>query len=196
MAWNCRGLLLPVVVAMLACGCAAPYYFDLQGEVPEGTAGVKIDKVLLIDPVAISETYRDYRIVIRESPFRVEYAGSASWSRTPDELIEEAVIRFWGRRSVFRKIGTHEDVDDHDLTMKIRVEAIEKCRVGKRWHARLALDMEIVDSQSDATLLRHSFDRREPLAGRKTRLMPEKVSRILHEELMRIESRLRQGGAG
>ncbi len=189
-----HGFFLLAVVAMLAGGCAGPYYFDLQTEIPEGRGKVKIDKVLLIDRIAISETYRDYRIVIRESPFRVKYGYFDLWTRSPEELIEDAVARFWAKRSVFRKVETYGSGDDHDLVMKTRVEAIEKCLVGSKWHARLALDVEIADPENGAVLLSHSFDRREMLEGKKTSLVPAKISMILHEELMKIERKLLKGG--
>jgi ABC-type uncharacterized transport system auxiliary subunit len=191
-----KGILLLAVAVLLAGGCAGPYYFDLQADVPARRGMTQVDKVLRIDRITISETYRDYRIVVRESPFRVKYAWFASWSRSPDELIGDAVLRFFGKRSVFRKVETIESGDDHDLEMRIRVEAIEKCLVGRRWHARLALDVEIVDPESGALLLGHSFDRRERLEGKKTRLVPGKIAMILHEELLKIEGRLLKTGSG
>lgn len=181
---------------LFAGGCAAPYTFDLQTEIPAGRGEAKIGKVLLVDRVTSNETYRDYRIVVRESPFRVKYAGFASWSRTPDELIGDAAVSFFGKRAVFRKVETYESGGEHDLVMTMRIEAIEKCRVGKIWHARLALDVEIADPESGAVLLSHSFDRKVPLEGKKTRLVPAKISMILQEELMKIEAGLLKQGSG
>jgi ABC-type uncharacterized transport system auxiliary subunit len=175
---------------LLFCGCSGPYYYDLQTGIPASQGQTRIDKVLLIDRVAINETYRDYRIVCRESPFRVKYANSACWSKSPDELIEDAVAGYWRKRSVFRKVAACEDAGEPDWTMKIRVEAVEKQLFERKWHARLALDLEIVDSRSDAVLLSHSFDRKAVLEGKRNRLLPGKISLILNEELMKIEAAL------
>jgi ABC-type uncharacterized transport system auxiliary subunit len=179
---------------LLAGGCAGPCYFDLQTGTAPGGGGVRIDKVLLVDRVDINETYRDYRIVVRTSPFRVQYAASASWSRTPDELVEDAVAGFLAKRSVFRKVETFDSGGEHDLELKIRIEAIEKRLVGRVWHARLALGMEVVDAESGTVLLSHSFDRQVPLEGNKIRLVPEKISMILREELLKVEAGLAKVG--
>ena len=192
MASTRRHLVTLAGMILLFSACSGPYYFDLQTEIPASREKTKIDKVLLIDRVLINETYRDYRIVCRESPFLVKYANFAYWSKSPDELIEDAVARYWRNRSVFRKVAAYEDAGEPDWTMKTRVEAVEKCLVERKWYARLALDMEIVDSRNDAVLLSHSFDRKADLEGKKNRLVPGKISLILNEELMKIEAELRE----
>jgi ABC-type uncharacterized transport system auxiliary subunit len=178
------------LVFLWACG--GPYYFDLQTAIPENQGGLKIDKVLSVEDVEINETYRDYRIVYRDSPFQVKYYNFVSWSKTPDELIEDAVIDFWKKRSVFKKVSTYGSADDSDWTMRIRINAIEKCYFQKNWYVRLALDAEIVDAKNNGIMLIHSFDRKMRLAGKKIRYVPEIVSKILHEELLKIEAKLQK----
>ncbi len=175
---------------LLISACSGPYYYDLHTEIPASPGKIKIAKVLLIDRIAINETYRDSRIVCREAPFQVKYATVAYWSKSPDELIEDVVARYWRKRSIFKKVATYGDDGEPDWTMKIRVEAVEKCRVERKWYARLALDVEIVDSRNDAVLLNRSFDRQASLEGKKNRLLPGKISLLLNEELMEIEAEL------
>ena len=171
-------------------GCHGPIYFDLQTEIPENQRGLKLDKVLLMEDVEINETYRDYRIICRESPFQVKYHNFMSWSKTPDELIKDATFLFWTKRAIFKKVNTYNSGDDPDLTMRMRINAIEKCYVQKNWYARLALDAEINDSKNNETMLLHSFDRKMKLAGNKIGHVPEIVAKILHEELMIMEEKL------
>ena len=173
--------------------CSGPHYFDLQTEIPEKQGDFKLAKVLAVEDVEINETYRDYRIVYRDSPFQVKYYNFASWSKTPDDLIEDAVIDFWKKRALFKKVNANGYGDDSDWTMKIRIGAIEKCYVQKEWYVRLALETEIVDSKNDESLLIHSFDRKTRLAGKKIRYVPEMISKILHEELLKIEAKLLKG---
>jgi ABC-type uncharacterized transport system auxiliary subunit len=177
-------------VFLFAAACGGPCYFDLQTDVPEKQGGLMLDKVLLVEDAEISETYRDFRIVCRESPFQVRYHNSASWSRSPDELIEEAVVHFWKKRAVFKKVNTVGSEDDPDWVMRMRVNVIEKSLIQKKWQARLAMDVEIVDPESEKTILAHSFDRKLALGKNKIRLLPDKASMILHEELLKIEAKL------
>jgi ABC-type uncharacterized transport system auxiliary subunit len=177
-------------MVLLFTGCGGLHYYDLQTETPAGPGGIKIDKALLVERITINETYRDYRIVCRESPFLLKYANFASWSKSPDELIEDAVVRFWRKRSVFKKVTAYEDAGEPDWTLKTGVEAVEKILVAGKWHARLALDWEIVDARNGNVLLSRSFDRQESLEGKKNRLVPGKISLILNQELMKLEAEL------
>jgi ABC-type uncharacterized transport system auxiliary subunit len=187
-----RVFLLVSLVAFIGA-CSEPCYFDLQTEIPENRGDLKLDKVLLIEDAEINETYRDYRIVYRDSPFQVKYYTFALWSKTPDELIQDAVFNFWKKRAIFKKVNTGGSEDDSDLIMRIRIGAVEECYMHKDWYARLALDAEMVDAKNHITLLTHSFDRKMRLAGKKIRHVPEMLSKILHEELLKIEAKLLKG---
>ena len=184
---------LLTIIFLLFGGCGGPSYFDLQTEITENQGGFQLDRILLIDDVEINETYRDQRIIYRESPFQVKYYNFVLWSKTPDELIKDAVIDFWKKRAIFKKVNAFGSEDDADLTMRIRIDAVEKCYVQKNWYVRLALDAEIVDAKNNGILFIHSFDRKTRLAGKKIRYVPEMISKILHEELLKIEAKLLKG---
>lgn len=186
-----RSLMLAASLLLLG-GCGRPYYFDLQPEFPAGVSGAKLDKVLRVEDVGISETYRDFRIVCRVSPHAVRYLGSASWSNSPDELIGDAMVLYWSRRALFKLVLAPDAEGDADWVMRARVNAVEKRLKGKKWQARLAMDVEIADAESGKLILSHSFDRSAPLAGSRAADLPEALSRILMEEMQRLEGLLRQ----
>ena len=185
------GVLLLAGMVLFFWGCGSPYYFDLQSEFPGRQGNVMLDKVLLVEDVEINETYRDFRIVSRESPFQVRYHRSASWSKPPDELIEDMVALFWKQRMIFKKVNTYGSGEDPDWTMKIRIGAIERFRVLKKWYARLALELEIMDAKNNEPLLTHSFDRKLAMGRNRLRLLPERIAQILQEELLKVEEKIR-----
>ncbi|MBU4404493.1 MAG: ABC-type transport auxiliary lipoprotein family protein [Candidatus Aminicenantes bacterium] len=189
-------LFLAATFLLLVWACGGPNYFDLHLENPENPGGLKLDKVLLIEDVEINQTYQDQRIVYRESPFQVKYYNFMLWSKPPNDLIEDAVVDFWRKRSVFKKVNVYGSGEDADLTMRIKIDAIEKYYFQKNWYARLAMDMEIVDVESRETVLRHSFDQKMILKVKKVRALPEKISEILHNELLKIEAKLQRGNTG
>lgn len=189
---KCLFPLLPAVLGLVLSCCAMPRYFDLQADAPQERARMTIDKTLAIDRVEINETYRDYRIILRDSPFRVKYANVAQWSKAPDDLIVDAVLSFWRGRALFKKITAWDSPVEPDWIMRIRIEALEKYRVGRRWQARLAMAIEIAEPEEDLILLAHAFDRRLELGGKRDRLLPEAISRILREELLKVEATLLQ----
>ncbi len=176
--------------------CAAPYYFDLQSELPKKEHGWQLDKTLMVENVEANEIYRDPRIVCRDKPFRVKYHNRALWSESPDNLLEDAVALFLSQQGIFRKITRYGSSGDPDWEMKIRLNAVERSDIGKQWHARLAMDIEIAYFTTNETVLTHSFDRKSALEKKDIRLLPEKILQILHEELLKVEAKLRAGHTG
>ena len=163
-------LLAGFLLSVWACG--GPYYFDLHLENRENPYVTKLDKVLLIEDVEINQTYQDQRIVYRESPFQVKYYGFRLWSKSPDDLVEDAVVDFWRKSGIFKKVNVYDSGDDADLTLRMKINAIEKIYFQKNWYARLAMDMEIVDSENKQTIVSHSFDQKMLLKTRQSPLSP------------------------
>ena len=128
--------LLPAGIFLLVWGCASPRYFDLQTGIPENRAGGRLEKVLLIEDAGINDTYRDCRIVCRESPFQVTYANFSSWSKTPDALIEDAVVLYWKQRAVFTKVDTAGNGDDPEARARGRGRTRRAPRCGCPWSRR------------------------------------------------------------
>ena len=75
--------------------------------------------------------------------------------------------------------------------MNVKIDAIEMYRVDKKWFARLGLYIEIVDAEKEHIILTHSFDRQEPIKGKKVEYLPQKISAILEEELLILEEKLK-----
>lgn len=186
-----RRVWLPVIVLWFSWACGGPAYFDLHLDHPENQGAFRMDKVLRIEDAEINPTYRDQRVVCRESPFQVKYSNFTLWSRPPDDLVEDVVVDFWRKSRIFKNVGAYGDGGDADLSLRMKIEAIERYRDQDGWYARLAMDMEIVHADDGDAVLRHDFDRKLKLGRNKARDLPEKISQILHGELLKIAARLR-----
>ena len=183
---------LPVMVVLIFhLGCEGPRYYDLNFEPPGFLADFTLEKVLQMEDVEANHTYHSTRMVYRESQFRVKYAGSESWAKSPTDLIETAATIFWRRSGIFKKVNGYYSRGESDWTLKIQLNAIEMVRRDKRWLARLALDMEIFDTEDETTILLHSFDRSRELRGKKFDRLPQKITEIMHEELLKVAEKLR-----
>ena len=55
--------------------------------------------------------------------------------------------------------------------------------MGKNSWAHLEMSMDLIDSQTRRSVVSHSFDRKEPLKGRKMESLIALLSRILGEEM-------------
>lgn len=179
-----------ILILILLAGCGGPYYFDLHLE-PDGREGrVKIDKILFIEDLNSSEAYWRQSIVFRKAPYLMEYYLFKQWAKSPGELIKDAVILFYKNSYTFKKVIKGYTSIDPDISMRIYIYSLEMVKSGKGWYAHLALDLEFVDKRTEKVLTTHSFDRKEKIKGKKARYLPEKISMILREELVKAADKL------
>lgn len=179
-----------ILTLILLTGCGGPYYFDLNLGPAERGDKVKIDKVLFVEDINSSETYWTQRMVFRKDPYELEFFSYRMWAKSPSELVEDAVVLFYRNSSTFRKVTEEYSSIDPDITLKINVYSLEMLKYKKKWYGRLALDLEFIDKKSEKVILACSFDRKERIKGKKARYLPEKISQILREELVKAADKL------
>lgn len=185
-----RTLFCLILIITMLSGCGGPYYFDLNlGPVEKGDK-IKIDKILFVEDINSSETYYRQSIVFRKAPYRVEYYLFRQWAKSPSDLIEDAVVLFYRNSSTFRKVTEGYSSIDPDITLKINIYSLEMLKLKKKWYGHLALDLEFIDKKSEKVIMAYSFDRKERIKGRKAIYLPEKISLILREELVKAADKL------
>jgi len=73
--------------------------------------------------------------------------------------------------------------------MKIKIDSLEMIQKKKKWFAHLSLDIEIINI-NNKTILTHTFDREKRIKSKKAKYIPQKISEILQEELLKIVKKL------
>jgi len=179
------------LLAVLA-GCSAPRYFDLQIESGEPGKPPAIDRVLRVEDIRNNEILYDRRMVVRKNDYRLQYLPWDNWAKTPGELIQDTVIQYYKNGRFFARVSDEYASVEPDLVMRIGIDALEMIRSDRRWFARLALDIELVDARTEKSVLDHAFDRRLEIRTKNARLLPGKISRMLKEELDAVVRALRQ----
>jgi len=183
---------LLTVFLLLLWACGGPYYFDLYIKPQNNLTSLKIPKVLLVEDVETNETFWHQRMAYRSSPYQIKYFTFKQWAKRPGELIKDTIVHFYKNSSLFKKVIARFSTIEPDITMKINIDALEMSYQKKNWFAHLALDIEIIDAKNEKIILTHFFDRKKRLKGKKTRYVPEKISEILQEELLKIVKKLNQ----
>lgn len=183
--------LVPAFIFIFLYGCGGPYYFDLYLGPAQPVGKVKIDKILLVDDINSNEVYWTQRMVFRNSPYQVEYFTFKQWAKRPDELIKDAVVHFYRNSSLFNKVIEDYSSIEPDIILKINVYALEMSRNDKEWYAHLAMDLEVFYRETKEIIVTYSFDRKEKVKGKKARYIPEQISWILKEELIKVSEKLK-----
>lgn len=183
-----------VLIVIFLGGCmTSPYkrYFQLKLPVGESRGLTPIDRVLLIKRVKVERIYDDYRLVYRESPFELNYYSYSFWIKKPGELIRDTVVEFLTKNNVFKRVIRQFSEGTPQWTMQARVITMEEVDAVRVWYARLAMEIEIRDFESNRLILLHTFNRTETLKDKKTYLVPMEISHILHQELVKVIGKLK-----
>jgi len=182
--------LLILIGLICMTGCGGPYYYDLHVDPADNNRSFQSEKILKVEDVESIQIYWHSGIVIRSSPYKIKHEVYRHWAKTPGELVKDAIIYYYRNNSLFRGVVSDYSLMDPDIIMRVKIEAIEMCRVDKKWFARLGLYIEISDAEKEEVLLTHSFDRQKPIRGKKVEYLPPKISEILEEELLILEEKL------
>lgn len=175
-----------VPIALLLTGCfgsqTAKRYFEIKPPVVENPLQ-KTERRILIEPVTTSGIYDDFRIVYRVSPYQINYYSYDFWAKKPARMIHSAIFHFLQTCGGFDRIDEMVAPENPDVIFKSKLNAIEEIDGGAVWYARLALELEMTDYKTGATIIKHSFDRRRALPKRDIVLFPKMISEILEQEL-------------
>ena len=180
------------VLWLVAWACADPHYFDLYIKPHKNEHRAKINKILLVKDIRTNEAFWHQRMVYRQSAYKVRYFPLEQWVKRPGELIKDTIIQYYKNSLFFTRVIGENSAIEADIVMRVIIDSLEMLYKDKQWHAHLALDIEFVDVKSEKTFLSHSFDRKMRIKGKKARYVPEKISMILQEELMKIIEKLQK----
>ncbi len=186
-----KKIIMLTVLLLVAWACAGPHYFDLYIKPNKNETTVKINKILQVKDIRTNEAFWHQRMVYRQSAYKVRFFSFEQWVKRPGELIKDTIIQYYKNSSLFTQVIGEDSAIEADIVMRIIIDSLEMFYEEKQWYAHLALDIEFVDVKSEKTFLTHSFDRRMRIKGKKPKYVPEKISMILQEELMKIFEKLK-----
>jgi len=179
-----HALILTAILVLGGCfSTPAKRYFQIVPQDKDALPHPTVGKILYIEPVRTDPLYDDYRIIYRVSPYELKYYTTVFWAKKPDALFREAIWDYLGRKEGFTRIMLDVLQGDPEIVLRSSVRLIEEIDNPDVWFGRLAMDLEFLEFRSGRSIVKHSFDRRLPLEGRKSRYLPGIISAILVDEL-------------
>jgi ABC-type uncharacterized transport system auxiliary subunit len=177
-------LLIFLAASLWACFSASPdkTYLQLHLEAAGAPPSV-FDKALFIDRIVVDELYDDFRIIYRVTPFEINYYAYSFWAEKPARMVRDTLEHYFVEKKTFRRILPDATRGEPDWILRSTIHAIEEIDAVTSWSARLAMELEMVEAKTGATLAARRFDRREPIGRKDVAAVPPVLSRILVEEL-------------
>jgi len=184
-------LLFAFSILWAACFTAGPpkKYYEIHLEA--GPGGEPFTASLLIDRLEIDSLYDDFRIIYRVSPFEINYYGYHFWADKPSKLLRSSLIQFLEKTRLFPLLVLEPLKAKADWAFRWTVYRMEEVDEAASWFARLSMKIEVADVKSEKVLASRTFDRREPMSKKDVGELPDKLSKILIEELRALFAELR-----
>lgn len=181
------GLLLLFVLFGFGCmSSPAKRYYQIY--LPENldVSTIEIGKTLYIDRVESKQFYDNFEIVYRNSPYHINYYSYDFWAEKPGQLIRDSIYEYFKKNRNFVAIYRDLISGNPDLILKARIRAIEEEDHEDAWYARLSMEIEISDFETEEVLVSHEFEELRKLPEKDISHLPVVISQILEEELILI----------
>lgn len=136
-------------------------FFVLAVDPLEKTTGRILPGLVRVASMDTASTYDKFQIVVRESPYQLQYSDLNVWAVKPGRMVSDAMA------SALRDAGSFDAVTRElgerrpDYTMAGDLLAIEVYNSGDAWFAHLAISMAFTRFSDGQVLWTYNFDRRK-----------------------------------
>jgi ABC-type uncharacterized transport system auxiliary subunit len=190
-----RKLILLIYTALLITGCltrapeATRYYLldypsDTEIDLPGN--GPFNDKSCTITSVDVNPAYSSHQIAIREHSHEIKYFALNIWAVRPEQSLTNMMTEFFKNHKVFESVHLSTLNTETDFTLGATVYNLEVVQESRDYYARLNVEYQLKDHQSNQIVYDHRADKRVLLDDRNLNLFAAAISEIYVEELAKF----------
>jgi cholesterol transport system auxiliary component len=163
-------LILVAVGFAAGCGASRPVkYFAL--EVPETatvaqSSAAQYPVSLLVTRVAATHLYRDDRLVYGINAEELGTYEYARWAEPPVDMIQDSLIASLRSTKQFRSVSAVASNLRGDYLVRAHLQALDEVEQ-PQLAARFAMEIDLYDPKSGATVWSDSYSHDQPVQGKK-----------------------------
>jgi len=178
-----------VVVTAAGCGAARPvkyYQLTVPGDMttPSGVNAFPI--TLMVGPLTGSHLYRDDRIVYSSGEAMGTY-DTHRWSSPPTEMMQEVLFRELRASGKFKTVNTLRSNARGDYILNGRLYDFKEVS-GSAFVARVAVEYELRDTKTGATVWSHYFSHDEPVSGKDLNAVAAAIDRNVQGIVAQVQA--------
>ncbi len=161
----CRWLL---AAAFAAASCSLPRVHYYTMEIPHASPGTRpvIARHITIQRFQSEPVLRDDRIWYRVSPNEVGFYEYHRWVGPPADLVTDYFTHRLKDSGTYSGVSAFKNGAQSDFILQGRVHHFEEVDRGKEVFASVALEMELLETKTRASIWRGEADCSHPLASR------------------------------
>ncbi len=178
-------------VALLAAGCGAArpvkyYQLTVPGDMTTSSDANALPITLLVGPLTGSHLYRDDRIVYSSGETMGTY-DSHRWASPPTELMQEVLFRELRASGKFKTVNTLRSNARGDYILSGRLYDFKEV-TGNAFAGRVAVEYELRDMKTGATVWSHYYSHDEPVSGKEVGAVASAIDRDVQGIVSQVQA--------
>ena len=163
-------LIVAFVLAIILTGCGAArpskyYQLTVPGVRNAAQAGDPLPCTLLVGPLLASHLYREDRIVYSSAGEQMGTYEYQRWAEPPTEMIQMVLVRELRTSGRYKAVYAQRSTSNGDFLIRGRLDDFKEVSGGTIL-AKVALELEMRDLKSGATVWTHYYSHDEPVGGK------------------------------
>src|ERR1700730_18002406 len=155
--------------ALLSSGCGAArpikyYQLTVPGDMTQTSEANALPVTLLVGPLGGSHLYREDHIVYSTPGENMGMYDSQRWAEPPTEMMQEILFRELRASGRYRTVNTLRSNARGDFILQGRLYDFKEVSTNPLV-ARVAVEYELRDMKSGATVWSHYYSHDEPAGG-------------------------------
>jgi ABC-type uncharacterized transport system auxiliary subunit len=184
------------VCALLSSGCGAArpikyYQLTVPGDMTQATGANALPVTLLIGPLSGSHLYREDHIIYSSPGENMGMYDSQRWAAPPTEMIQEVLFRELRASGRYRAVNTLRSNARGDFILQGRVYDFKEVSTNPLV-ARVAVEYELRETKTGATVWSHYYSHDEPAGGKEVSAVVAALDRNVQGIVGQIKAGLEQ----
>jgi ABC-type uncharacterized transport system auxiliary subunit len=144
---------------------------------------------LLVARITSSHLYRDDRLVYGSGPVELGTYEYQRWAQPPAEMVQDALVASLRSSGQFRSVSAISSNLRGEYLLRGHLNALDE--VDKpEIAARFSIQLELVDSQTRASLWNGSYSHDAPVAGKTVADVVQALDQNVHDGLNQLTAQL------
>ncbi len=187
-----HGLWLSIALAGLCCAVPRTRYYTI--EMPRATqgGGAPFTRQIAVQRFRADHVLVDDRILYREGPNEVSFYEYSRWASPPVDIVTDYFISRLRNSGGSIRVSRYKERGPSDLTLQGRIYHFEEVDRGNEVLASVAVELELTDSTTRASVWRGQAECTRPVTTRDMAGVVNGISECLNETASKLLSEMEQ----
>jgi ABC-type uncharacterized transport system auxiliary subunit len=176
------------------CGAARPikyYELTVPGDMAPAVDPNAVPITLLVGPLAASHLYREDQIVYGAAGESMGLYQSQRWAEPPTEMIQEVMFRELRASGRYRAVNSLRSSARGEYSLQGRLYDFKEVSGGSLM-ARVAVEYELRETKTGATVWSHYYSHDEPVSGKEVGAVVAALDRNVQGIVGQVKAELQQ----